>query len=231
MAMSRSSFKATANGTGFSTNDLIDHFVMTNPNTGTVVAHFWINLTTELKLASAPSAASITPISADSSMLGSVISGGKMLTMATIDPASQNLNGRKPATGSTPTVICDEDLAALQASKPVAPDISQIFNGTTSLVVKRAKYDVSASGTVVAAVTGKKIRVISWDLSPAAAVNVKWRSATTDITGTYTCGGAGNGQRANINPYGWFETNTAEALNINLSASVGVGGVVLYVEV
>lgn len=59
----RSSWQATANGTGISIGDLLDHFVVTNPTTGAIIGHFWINSTTEAKLASAPSAASITPIS------------------------------------------------------------------------------------------------------------------------------------------------------------------------
>ncbi len=59
----RSSWQATTNGAGFSVGDLLDHFVVTNPTSGAVIGHFWINGTTEAKLAAAPSASAITPIS------------------------------------------------------------------------------------------------------------------------------------------------------------------------
>lgn len=59
----RSSYQATAGGTGYSIGDLLDHFVILDPTTGTIIGHFWINATTEAKLASAPSSANITPIS------------------------------------------------------------------------------------------------------------------------------------------------------------------------
>jgi hypothetical protein len=69
-AVDRSGFQATTSGTGYSTGDYLDHFVITDPNTGAVVSHFWLNVTTELKLASAPSSANITPFSAEAGVMG-----------------------------------------------------------------------------------------------------------------------------------------------------------------
>lgn len=118
----------------------------------------------------------------------------------------------------------------------VSQDTSRVLNGAsgTSLTPKWAVISASSSGdnTVVSAVTSKKIRVLFWDLSPNAAVNAKWKSSTTtDKTGLYYMGGQGNGNSRPFNPVGWFETASGEALTLNLSGAVAVGGVVGYVEV
>lgn len=109
----------------------------------------------------------------------------------------------------------------------------QLASGAaTSLVVKYAVITTSASGAtaIVAAVTGKKIRVIAYSVVANAAVNVKWQSGTTDVTGLKYLA-ANGGIVQGYNPAGWFQTASAEALNINLSGAVAVGGEVVYVEV
>jgi hypothetical protein len=58
----RTPYQATAAATGYSIGDLIDHVVITDPSTGNVMSFFWLNTTTGLKLASAPSSANITPM-------------------------------------------------------------------------------------------------------------------------------------------------------------------------
>ena len=99
---------------------------------------------------------------------------------------------------------------------------------------KYATVVASASGatTVVAAVTGKKIRVLALEVLANAAVNVKWQSATapTDKTGLAYLAPNG-GYVLPFNPVGWFETIAGEALSINLSGAVAVGGSLVYVEV
>lgn len=115
-----------------------------------------------------------------------------------------------------------------------SPETGTVYNGITALTPKHAKISVSSSGvnTIVAAVTSKIIRVLSWDLSPNAAVNAKWQSHTAgDITGLYYMAGQGNGHARNFNPAGWFETTAGEALDLNLSGAVAVGGCLTYVEV
>lgn len=112
-------------------------------------------------------------------------------------------------------------------------ETSTIYNGTTALTPKFKKIDCSSSGDneIVAAVSGKKIRVLSWDVSPSDVVNFKWRTASTDITGLYYAANAGNGVSKPYSPVGYFETVADEALNLNLSAAEAVGGSVVYVEV
>lgn len=113
-------------------------------------------------------------------------------------------------------------------------ETATIYNGTTALTPKFAVITASSSGatTVVAAVGGKRIRVLKWSLSSNGAVNVKWQShvTPTDITGLHyltqfaSAGGA-------YCPVGHFQTVSGEALDINLSGAVAVGGELTYVEV
>ncbi|MGO9234505.1 MAG: hypothetical protein ACLP4V_10695, partial [Methylocella sp.] len=96
-----------------------------------------------------------------------------------------------------------------------------------------APITASSSGatTVVAAVSGKTIYVLRWSLSANGNVNVNWQSHTTTGTATglhyltqyASAGGA-------YCPAGIFATASGEALDINLSASVAVGGELTYVQ-
>lgn len=119
------------------------------------------------------------------------------------------------------------------ASPVVAQDTSTLYDGSTSLTPKFAVISESSSGNneVVAAVSGKKIRVLQWIVSASAAVNFKWRTASTDITGLFYASAAGAGAGGAFCPVGHFETADDEALNLNLSGAVAVGGSVVYVEI
>lgn len=97
-----------------------------------------------------------------------------------------------------------------------------------------ATIAVSASGatTLVTAVAGKKIRVTSLVLVSNGTVNVKFQShvTPTDITGlAYLV--ANTGFSSGYNPKGHFQTISGEALDINLSGNVAVGGWLKYVTV
>jgi hypothetical protein len=113
-------------------------------------------------------------------------------------------------------------------------ETSTIYNGTTALTPKFAKIVASSSGatTIVAAVTSKKIRVVALQVIANAAVNVKWQShvTPTDLTGLAYLA-ANGGYVLPYNPVGWCETVSGEALDINLSGAIAVGGFLTYVEV
>lgn len=98
--------------------------------------------------------------------------------------------------------------------------------------LKFAKITAASSGAneVVAAVTGKRIRVVSYLLSAAGTVNAKWQSASTDLTGLHYMV-ANNQVPVPFSPVGYFETASGEALNLNLSGAIAVGGHVAYIEV
>lgn len=89
----------------------------------------------------------------------------------------------------------------------------------------------STSGVseLIAAVATKRIVVRALYLVANDAVNVKFQSHTTptDLTGLAYL--AQNGGL--VLPYsgsGWFQTIAGEALDINLSAAIAVGGAIVY---
>jgi hypothetical protein len=108
-----------------------------------------------------------------------------------------------------------------------------IYSGTTALTPKFATISFNSSGanTAVAAVASKRIRVLSYTLIANAAVNVKFQSSTTsDITGLLYLA-ANTGASVAYSPVGLFQTVAGEALSINLSGAIAVGGHLVYVEV
>jgi hypothetical protein len=96
--------------------------------------------------------------------------------------------------------------------------------------VKRANISVTGSATtsVVAAVSGKKIRVLSFTLVATAAGNFNFENATTDITGIMALPINGILTVA-YSPVGHFETSSNAALQITHTAAAQ--GFLTYVEV
>ena len=82
---------------------------------------------------------------------------------------------------------------------------------------------------IVPAVSGKRIRVIAYAVIANATVSIKFRSGTTDITGSMRI--VEGGGIAHAYDGGLFETAVGQALNINLSTNATVGGYVVYREV
>lgn len=104
---------------------------------------------------------------------------------------------------------------------------------TLPYTIKRAVISESGAGdnALVAAVTGKKIRVLALEMSASGAVNGKLQSDSTDITGLHYFGAAGDVWCLPYNVAGWCETVAGEKLDLNLSGAVAVGGVLVYAEV
>lgn len=97
-------------------------------------------------------------------------------------------------------------------------------------LIKRATIAASSSddnAIVAAPGAGNKIILLAWFLSPSAAVNAKWRSATTDKTGLTYFASAGQTVQGSVT----VECAENEALNLNLSGAVAVGGNIEYVIV
>jgi len=97
--------------------------------------------------------------------------------------------------------------------------------------VQYATISATTSGDtqIVAAVSGKRIRVIAYAVVASATVNIKFRSGTTDITGSMRV--VESGGIAHAYDGGLFQTAVGQALNINLSANATVGGYVVYREI
>ena len=113
-----------------------------------------------------------------------------------------------------------------------APNVSK--KDSDVLIAKFAKIDTASSGnnTIVAAVAGKKIRVLSYKLVCSGAVTVKFQSGAggTDLEGGAAYG-ANGGVMASECEGGYFETAASTLLNLNLSSAVQVSGHVTYEEV
>jgi hypothetical protein len=85
--------------------------------------------------------------------------------------------------------------------------------------------------TLVAAVTGKKIRVMSLVLVASGGANsVRLESGASGTALTGVMDIIDNGQLVlPYNPAGWCETAASALLNLELSAATAVGGVLGYV--
>jgi hypothetical protein len=93
--------------------------------------------------------------------------------------------------------------------------------------------NLSGDTQIVAAVPGHRIRVLSFVLTASGNENIKFRSDTTDITGTLYLGTHGSLSSPSPiqTPAGiqyQFQTNSGEALNVNLSGTSNVGGYAIY---
>ena len=123
------------------------------------------------------------------------------------------------------------------------PDVSNASDGSTVLVPKFARLSTASTGNqaIVAAVSGKKIRVLSMNVMATASTNAIWvNDGTADLHGTTSykipldvtgATGAG-GFVLPFNQLGWFETAANNRpININLGSANGITAIVTYVEV
>ncbi len=111
-------------------------------------------------------------------------------------------------------------------------DLGQVSVSGVAKTVKFAAVSVSAitDNEVVAAVTGKKIRVLSYVLNGAGGLNTAtWKTAATALAGAMDI--ADNTSFSANSTVGLFETVAAEALNLALTAATLVAGHITYVEI
>src|SRR3990172_6843663 len=88
--------------------------------------------------------------------------------------------------------------------------------------------DATGAGVnLIAADPTKQIRVISLYLAVGAAISVRFRSATTDISGPTPL--AANGGLSVPTDIGIFQTQRNEALNILASGIAQIGGAIAYI--
>jgi hypothetical protein len=119
---------------------------------------------------------------------------------------------------------------AVDVNNAVKIQDGQVGSGVT----KTAFVNATAAGntTIVAGVTGKKIRVLGYRIQAQGTVNVKFvDSSPQDLTFTWKL--QDREGAVSSAPLGAFEFETAvgASLQINLSAAVQVGAQVIYVEV
>lgn len=113
-------------------------------------------------------------------------------------------------------------------STPQSRDFVDLY-GTQE--IKRAKIDNASSGdnTLVAAVTGSKIRVHNLVLVASGTTTVIFQSGAggTGLTGDMALV-ANTGFAPGFDPTGHFETAVSTLLNLRLSAAVSVDGWLTY---
>jgi len=108
-------------------------------------------------------------------------------------------------------------------------------NDTTHLVPKFAAVAAASSGnnTLVAAVTGKRIRVLAGSLTmTGTAVTIRFESAAdgTALTGLMTPL-QGTTIQLPFCVVGHFQTVSGELLNLELGGAQAVAGWIVYVEI
>lgn len=101
--------------------------------------------------------------------------------------------------------------------------------------IKYAVIDAAGAGdnTLVAAVTGKKIRVLSYVLvnghTSTQTVRFESGASGTALSGQAILGANGVVSAA-FNPGGWFETAAGSLLNLELAGATTVDGHLSYIE-
>lgn len=97
------------------------------------------------------------------------------------------------------------------------------------IIVKRATFAATGATDIVAAVTGKRIRVIAMAVSLSGAGTIVFKSASTDI-GSIVAKAADPTTVLQWNPDGWFQTAASEKFAVTPSANTATG-FILYIEV
>lgn len=118
---------------------------------------------------------------------------------------------------------------------------NKINDGTSSPCDLTVKYAAIAGATnghnnLIAAVTGKKIRVLALSIVAGASGNIYFESAQG---GTVIWGGSSNKIQLAANDHyllpfsqaGWFETVAGQLLNMNASSTGPWSGGIVYVEI
>lgn len=102
--------------------------------------------------------------------------------------------------------------------------------------MRRALINISEDGlaTIVAAVTGCKIRVITYMITTSGANTLIWKSDSNAISGTITIGATlqdGTFYLAPTGMLGVFETASGEALKLEVGSDTTIGGYLTYITV
>lgn len=121
-------------------------------------------------------------------------------------------------------------VSAAGAAWPARSDY--LIDAAATVVPKFAVIDVAAAACahVVAGVSGKKIRVLDYDIVCAGTVQFTWITTTpfTKLTGGMNLA---RGIAPGPTPYGKFEAAINDALCIQLGGAVSAGGSLTYIEV
>lgn len=119
------------------------------------------------------------------------------------------------------------------AVPPQIVDGNAIYCGNDVAPIKYAVIDDASSpdNTIVTAVTGKRIVVVSYALVASAGVTVRFESGAsgTALTGQMSLA-ANGGVSSGFNPGGHFATVAGALLNLELGGAESVDGHLTYIE-
>ena len=122
----------------------------------------------------------------------------------------------------------------MDRNRDIAQGLSRIENKLSSAKIKRAVINCATSGdnTIVAAVSGKQIKVIGLTIVPAAAVTARFESGAggTALTGEMQLAAKDifSLPPTNVGMH-YFETAPGALLNLELSGATATDGFILYI--
>jgi hypothetical protein len=154
--------------------------------------------------------------------VGSFVSGEVEITNTPLPVNINNQPVNVAQSGTWSVGITNQPVSITVANTPLTVGYDTVKYLTISATT-------SGDTAVVPAVSGKRIRVIAYAVVASATVNIKFRSGTTDITGSMRV--VEGGGIAHAYDGGLFQTAVGQPLNINLSANATVGGYVVYREI
>lgn len=107
--------------------------------------------------------------------------------------------------------------------------MSRVINAVVNPKYAAVSCAASGNNELVAAVAGKRLKLISALLVADGTVAVKFRSASTDLSGAMSLI-VNSGFVIPESMVGWIVTSQGEPLNLNLSAAIQVSGMLVYEE-
>lgn len=98
-----------------------------------------------------------------------------------------------------------------------------------SKTLKTQKFSLSATGTVISAVSAKKLKIYAYKLVVSAAISVKWRDgSSTDIEDLQPLAPSG-GEAESVSPPSYlFSTTAGNTLDLVISGTGTASGRVSY---
>jgi hypothetical protein len=153
---------------------------------------------------------------------GSYVAGEVEITNTPLPVSVSNTPLQVSQSGTWNVGISNQPISVTVTNSPLTVGYSTVQYATINATT-------SGNTQVVGAVSGKRIRVIAYAVIASATVNIRFRSGSTDITGSMRV--VEGGGIAHAYDGGLFETAVGQALNINLSTNATVGGYIVYREV
>jgi len=153
---------------------------------------------------------------------GSYVAGEVEITNTPLPVSVSNTPLQVSQSGSWSVGVSGQPISVTVTNSPLTVGYSTVQYATINATT-------SGNTQVVGAVSGKRIRVIAYAVIASATVNIRFRSGSTDITGSMRV--VEGGGIAHAYDGGLFETAVGQALNINLSTNATVGGYIVYREV